>query len=401
MPFDAFTIDTSVVAQGGYDFQAGLLAQLVQFNGGPIRFVVSEIVVRETLRHLQADGKKARDAVISALDRAVRAGVTTADVREATLGALEDPRAVARARVAAFLEATGAETVPARLCTVDALTKAYFDPAAPFEATGDKKREFPDAIALLSLEEWARSSGRTVLAVSADKGWAAFAERSAHIVVESDLAAALQAVQDHTDAVAKAVDGLLGRMERGEAAELRSSVEDRLSGALVEWEFEVEGYSQFRFEVESTELRLDGFRLLERPDGGYRAAVVRLAPEETVVRVDAEVSATASVGFSLYAWDSVDREELGMGSTSAEVEETFDAALLVTILGPIEGPDEGLDIDVVEVVAGLGSVDVGEIEIDYRGDDFDDYEQLRLELAEGDGDPAMEVATAEGTDEVG
>ncbi len=40
----------------------------------------------------------------------------------------------------------------------------------------------------------------------------------------------------------------------------------------------------------------------------------------------------------------------------------------------------GADVT-VEVVEGLGTVDMGEIEMDYDEDDRDDYDQLQLALA--------------------
>lgn len=197
MPYDAFTIDTNAIIHGGMNFEAGLLAQLDQFKDGPIQFVVSEIVVRETLKHLSANTKKARDSARSALDCASQLGLLAPDTAKAAIDALADSRTIARSKVASFLESTGAETVPANLCAIDALLKSYFDPAPPFEATGDKKNEFPDALALLSLEAWAKVAGKTVLAASSDKGWQSFAEKSEHIFVEGDLARAMQIVQAH------------------------------------------------------------------------------------------------------------------------------------------------------------------------------------------------------------
>lgn len=385
MPYDAFTIDTNAIIQGGLDFEAGLLAQIYQFKDGPTDFIVSEIVVRETLKHLQASTKKARDAAVGALNRAFATGLIDDAARQAAIGALEDSRVVARKRLTAFLEATGAETVPAKLCSIDALVKSYFDPAAPFESTGDKKHEFPDALALLSLHEWARSSGRTILAASGDNGWKAFAEASDHVFVEGDLAAALQIVQQHAEAASAAIQALLQAIDDGGLEETVKSINDQLSDALVDWEFDVDAASSCRFEVDQTELKFESFDLLKQADV-YGVTIVRLAADETVVRVDMKVTATANADFSLYIWDSIDREELSMGGASASVENRFDASVLITIAGAIDGPPDQLEVIGVEVIEGLGSVDMGEVEIDYGGDD--DYDQLQLMLeSEAEGEP--------------
>lgn len=400
MPYDAFTIDTSAIIQGGWDFEAGLLAQLGQFKEGPTDFIISEIVVRETLKHLQASTKKARDATVGALSRAFATGLIDDAARQAALNALEDSRAVALKRLSAFLEATGAETIPAKLCSVDALVKSYFDPSAPFEATGDKKHEFPDALALLSLHEWARSSGKTILAASGDNGWKAFAETSEHVYVEGDLAAALQIVQQHTEAASAAIQALLKAIDDGGLEETEESINDQLSDALIDWEFEVDAASSCRFEVDQTELKYESFELVKEGDA-YSVTIVRLAADETVVRVDMEITATANADFSLYIWDSIDREELSMGGTSASSEETFGASVLLTIAGPIEGPPNELEIIAVEVIEGLGSVDMGEVEIDY-GDDGDDYNQLQLMLeAEAKAEPGDDGAGQDQADSAG
>ncbi|WP_019516437.1 PIN domain-containing protein [Sphingomonas sp. Mn802worker] len=395
MPYDAFTIDTNAIIQGGINFDAGLLAQLDQFKDGPIQFVISEIVVRETLKHLQANTKKARDSTRAAMDRAVHLGLIAPEAAKAATDALADSRAVARNRVAAFLEATGAETVPANLCAIDALLKSYFDPTPPFEGAGDKKNEFPDALALLSLEAWAKAGGKTVLAASADKGWQSFAETSNYVFVEGDLAAALQIVQAHAETAAEKVNTFLRRISEGDLPEDEKSLHAMLADALVEWDFDVEATAPYRYEVDATELRLESLELNEK-DGDYGVTVVRLAAEEVVVRVDVEITAMAHVEFSLFAWDSIDREEIGMGGTAAASEETFDAALLITIAGSIDGAVADLEVIEVEVVEGLGSVDMGEIHLDYGGrEDFDDYNQLQLML-EVEGNGAESALDAEG-----
>lgn len=70
-----------------------------------------------------------------------------------------------------------------------------------------------------------------------------------------------------------------------------------------------------------------------------------------------------------------------MGGTSGSSEETFDASILITIAGAIDGPVGDLEIVEVEVVEALDSVDMGEIHLDYGDrDDFDDYNQLQLLL---------------------
>lgn len=379
MPYDAFTVDTNTIIHGGMDFEAGLLGQLEQFRGGPVKFVISEIVVRETLKHLQAHMKKTRDAALSSLGKVAAAGLINEEAATAAKAALADSREVARGAVAAFIERSGAEVVPANLASMDGLLKAYFEPTAPFEASGDKKSEFPDAIALISLEQWALSSGRNILAASADKGWKAYADRSDHISVEGDLGDALQIVQDDTEAAGTAIQELLCRITDGDLIGLMASITGKLTDALLNADFEIEATSYLRYEIETYELNLENFHFVKQGEG-FAVTIVRLEAEETAIQVDVLITATAVVDFSLYAWDGIDREEIGLGSTSASTEETFPASILITFLGPLSGPSEDLDVEDVEIVEGIGSVNMGEIEMDYGGDDSDDYDQLQHAL---------------------
>lgn len=156
MPYDAFSIDNSSIIQGGLDFEAGLLAQIHQFKSDPTDFIVSEIVVRETPKHLQASTKRARDTAISALFRAFVTDLLDDAARQAAIGALEDSRVVARKRLTSFFGGHRGRNRCREAVQHRRLGKSHFETAAPFEATGDKKSEFPDALALLSLQEWAR-----------------------------------------------------------------------------------------------------------------------------------------------------------------------------------------------------------------------------------------------------
>lgn len=72
------------------------------------------------------------------------------------------------------------------------LRDRYFTPLAPFTERDGKKSEFPDAIALMALEHFAREQQSMVLAVSRNGDWHDFAVPSAHIIVVDDLAKMLE-----------------------------------------------------------------------------------------------------------------------------------------------------------------------------------------------------------------
>jgi hypothetical protein len=61
MAYDAITIETNNLHHSGISLETGLLGQLEQFKDAPVDFVLSEIVTREVLKHLQQMAKDGRD----------------------------------------------------------------------------------------------------------------------------------------------------------------------------------------------------------------------------------------------------------------------------------------------------------------------------------------------------
>lgn len=373
MPYDALTIDTNMAIQGGLNLEAGLLGQLTQFKDGQIDLILSEIVVREIRKHLVLQVKKVRDQLVSAAARIEEIQLATGDAATELKGridALGDPRTVAGNRLKAYFEATGATTVPVNLASMDDLVRAYFSALAPFDPSGAKKSEFPDAIAVLSIEAWARKAGKKVLAVSADSGWIKFAETSEWIDVEPDFAKALEVVQEHAEEALSRVSAILVDVEAGNLQEVAEAIEDGLRNDLPDWSYAAEGHGAFYLEVDSAELTFGSYELVKDEDG-YDITIVRLGSNEIVARIGVNIAATATAEFSLSVYDGIDKDMVGMGSESAEREIEFEGAILLTLLGNLAGPPNELEVEQVEVVEAIDSVNFGEIEFDPGDEDYE------------------------------
>ncbi|MDR7088602.1 hypothetical protein J2X05_000605 [Cellvibrio fibrivorans] len=52
MEYGAISLDTSVYEQGSFKFESGILQQLTQFKKGPVKFLQTEIVHRESIAHI-------------------------------------------------------------------------------------------------------------------------------------------------------------------------------------------------------------------------------------------------------------------------------------------------------------------------------------------------------------
>ena len=191
MKYDSITIDAETVERNSFHFNAGLLTQLKQFVNGPTQVVISIVVESEILRHLTERTQSAKNAVDTAHKKAVEFGLKSPkDIAFAEPS--PDARVVAKTRLKKFVKEIGAHILQVNEVPIEEVFQKYFSAAPPFAVSGKKKNEFPDAVALMSLEAWANKNNKRVLAVSGDKDWAAYADKSERIDVISDLFGSLR-----------------------------------------------------------------------------------------------------------------------------------------------------------------------------------------------------------------
>ena len=372
MPYDAITIDSNVAIHTGINLETGLLAQLFQFKEGPVDFVISDVVLREIRKHLNKNTKKARDAALASVRNAVDLELFDGIVATASLVAVEgmiDSRDAVRIRLRRFLIETGANLAPSSLVSADQVMERYFLSKAPFDETGPKKNEFPDAIALLALEKWATSNGKKILAVSADKGWQAFAEGNAHIDVEPDLGAALAKLQLHTDQAVSTVSAFLRAIETGQSPEQAAELQSSLDSSIMSLEVRAEAESFFYYELDSVELNLSSFEILE-VGNSYDIRIVRMGAEEIVAQVGAILNISAEAEFSLSIKDGIDKDYVSMGGAVSNKQVIVEGDILLTIGGVLDGPLEELVVTDAEVLKESLKIDFGTLDLEHEEDDY-------------------------------
>lgn len=379
MAYDAFTIDTDIANRNGLRFESGLLAQLNQFKYAPVQFILSDIVRREIHRHLVIQVTEASERLNSALVKAEDAGLIGRDHQDwnEKFEALQPSKSVAGERLNAFVQATGATIIPSNLASMDNLVARYFAPKAPFEATGKKKNEFPDAIALLSMESWAKNENKRILAVSLDNGWKAFAEKSEHIDVLDNLADAMALVQEHTEAAEKTVIQWIDEVSANPGNPSAMEFVSKLREALSETPFDAEGYGHNCRGGDGEELRLTSYEIVKNGDE-YDLAIIRLGSNEITVSAGVQFEATAVASFSMAVWDGIDKEDIGMGYQTAQREIEFEGSALLTFALDSHPTNEMLKLISAEIVEGPGEVNFGEIEVDYGDDAYDDWLESKV-----------------------
>jgi len=367
MDYDALTIDTQTVETNGFHFDGKLLAQLKQFAEGSPEVLVSEVVAHEILRHLRTKTLEAKEAVENAHRRAQLFGLK--DATDKPFAKAVDVQTLAKTRLDAFLKDIGATCVPAKAAPMEEIIDLYHQGAPPFSTSGKKKNEFPDAIALISLEQWAKTNNKHILAISGDRDWAAFGETSKHIDVVADLSDALARLQRDADKAAAIVQHILADIKSAKRDDLARQFETLLGEEVASANVMAEGSSAHQFDVDSVEVHLDHFEFVEK-DGDFDPQIVQAGRAVIVAGIDLQVFVTADASFSLSTWDSIDDEWVGLGSnTVRKGGEECDIRVLVTFEGDFASGE--IDVSKVELIQGLGEIDFGEIEIDYGDPDYD------------------------------
>jgi PIN domain len=381
MAYDALTIDTQTVYANGRHLDRGLVAQLVQYKDGLIQIVLSEVVLRELNSMLVTKAKTTFDSLTKTMREGASNGQLSEDqvkCLQSVLDAIASPEDHARRQLKEFVTTTGAHIVPAEKAAMKDVLESYFKKTPPFSTQG-KKDEFPDAISLLALEAWAKEHNKKILAVSKDGDWKAFAALSDWIECIDDLAMAMARLVAAAEAAEKDARAILSLLASYAGADLKQELHLELENAVELESPSVEFSGPMSGESENATLAMTDY---EVPSGdGVEIVIVRVRADGFVMRVPIRVKALACVDIQFSIYDSIDHEDVPMGSTSVETEVEFDAFALVDCgrfdivrdSGKIETEYE---IAGAELVGAPSSIDIGYVEYSLSGDDseFDPQE---------------------------
>ncbi|MFH7023999.1 MAG: PIN domain-containing protein [Heteroscytonema crispum UTEX LB 1556] len=376
--FGAITLDTSIFDAQGLKLESGLLKKLEQFQDGSTRLILSEIVKEETLSHLIEKARNAQKEIEKSLKQAKEhwcvEDQNIEKIKEIVFGGREAQEVVFE-RFNKFAEMTSLEIVEAQNhVMVGDLIQKYFKARPPFSETGKKKNEFPDAIALMSLETWANKNQTKIIVVTSDNDWKSFCAGSERLIAIDDFAGALGLFQrQNADDICKY---LSEKYEKGELENVKEAISNALEYQLSDFEIYPEVSSSYMYEQDLTEVTLNGFefKLFEPPNLIFRP--VNFDDDSLVVESKLSVDVNIECSFSFSIYDSIDKDEVPFGSGSANVQTNLDVDILISFVGNFVGSlDEigsEIEVDDVEIeVKKLDAVDFGEIEPDWMGEDYD------------------------------
>lgn len=230
----AITFDTQVFDRNSRTFRKGLLAQLGQLKNSSIQLIVTELVRDEAEKHMlemhSLKRKRVDDAFAMVAQHLSEKLVN--DIRD-ELEARATPEQITFREINDFFLATNAELASYEEASTRKLFELYFSSKPPFQKNNDKKYEFPDAVALLSLE--ANAENRGILVISSDKDWIAFCDKSEsnNLHCVPDLITALTLINSvETDVKNITIQRYLKFQQLSESGDLESAIRDSLTEAV-------------------------------------------------------------------------------------------------------------------------------------------------------------------------
>lgn len=361
--YDALLIDTSIYDAYGLRLEKGLLGKLHQFEKSPIELLMPDVIRNEVLSHLEKKIKASRSALEKSLndagDHLFFDGSSLNDAKSILIDSKEIDR-LAEDRVKQFIDNSGALVLECGdYVTVTEVLSQYFSNTPPFAESGKKKNEFPDAIVLLAVEEWARREGKTVLAIARDEDWKKYCELSERIDYQDDFSTGLAKFHRATEPYALLVN-LTASIKNDEASPFLSAISTGLSTALEVLTPDQEADSHLYWEPEGSTVWFEDYELL---DDEFR--VIDSDVDCVVLEANVLIKVGAEGEFSLSVYDSIDKDYFYMGSILVETTNEFESEILITVIGDLDGPIDTLEVEKVEIVSPIGSIDYGTIEPDY------------------------------------
>ena len=372
--FGAFSIDNSTLKSNGYKFNEGLLKQLIQFSNSPIQMIFSDVIHNEAKKHLAINISGAKSNV----ERAIKSAKKHLQIPEKQIAIAQkaltldcEASDLAEGRLREYYERLNAEIVSSgEYLDTDILMEKYFKTQAPFEVKKEKKNEFPDAIALISLEAWAKENETKILVVSNDKGWKGFSEQSRWIFVKDNLAEAIAEVQPENQ-----VDTIIENLHRNGALEkgsvfaklIKEAIEKSLDGSGID----IEASSHLYFEYDDVEVFYIDHDFVLDEAGRIKVNIIGIESDQIMLTVDVIIKCDVSATFDFSVWDSIDREYVGLiGGNHFSVEEEYDSEILVELNGDFKQGYMNMEVGEITVLTEIGYANFGEIEPDYHESDI-------------------------------
>lgn len=365
----AISVDTCIFTANDYRLDKGVLKLLEQFKNNTFELIFSEITIKEVRSHIAKHSDEAKVKLRSALRDIGKYWQEQAGKEASVIDSLLGTDAVkemATNKLKDFVSKCDATLIPAKTTLdIDELLKMYFDLQPPFESSAEKKSEFPDAIALLSLQVWAKKQGKAVLFVTKDKGCKSFCDVSDHLYAVDSLTDALSLIQQRDAHLSTLCTTLETAINNGKYPDLIDRIEATIADDIysIDWMPEADASYYYDSELEDVELISATFN---GAHGQPEFSIVDYRDDMLVVQVSMQIEVDASCNFTFSVKDGIDHDMVHIGDSSVSIKQSVKVDVLLTFATPnIVNPE----IVEIELVYGRRTIDFGSVEPDYGDED--------------------------------
>lgn len=360
----AFSLDTSVIEAAGFRFNEGPLRHLAGQLPPWMALWMPDVIVREISQHRLDFVARASQQVISGAND-LRRHIGDSFQME-TLSWIESTRAKAvhlfDDQFQHFLKShTGIVIEPTHPKLGSEIFNMYFQGRPPFGGGKDKKHEFPDAAALLSLDLMAAEKGLSVIVVSKDAGWMAYAERSQHIYCVSSINELTALFISDTEA-AKTIKEKMQNCFENPTIDLTKSIKSTIEKGLdaISWRIIYPNAVRYTVDAEVIETKLNVFDLHAEALGVW---ITSAKNDACVVEMPLDVNVSLRIG--VLANDDFDfGKQIDIGTDYIIIERDFQLKLIIDLSGNLlllasESLIKKMEIGDIQIDTVLRDADLG------------------------------------------
>jgi hypothetical protein len=253
---------------------------------------------------------------------------------------------------------------------VDAVTSLfadYFAQRPPFGLSEKKKSEFPDAMCLWQLEQYAKDNDTIGIIASDDKGWKQYAADSERLYCAGsidELAALFAATNEHAKSIKTKIAAAVKDAGSPLGTALAHALDQHIANA--QWDAS-EVYSGLAYRVEPEVYGASVVEYSIHQDTSVWS--VKGEPTTWIVELTVRVKANVDVSVEFFVWDSIDKEELSLGAQEFTTEDEVDVEVFLTCSDvhlETEPSDWNTDIEIAD---GSYALKGFEVELDYGAPD--------------------------------
>jgi hypothetical protein len=326
----AIAFDTTVFDYSGQRFKSGILQQLGQFKDTQTSLLISEITKEEMISHL-ADRISRIQNTLSNGFREAKEYLILEDSKVASLVQNINPRSIALSQFSEFMTDTSLKVIPAQgNVPLDDVICRYFNSKPPF-SKGKKKNEFPDAIALISLESWAAKYQSEIIVVSQDSDWKDFCEASTWLICKSNLGEVLGLFQlEDSNEICQ---NLSDRYRMGDLSDLDQDFYNSLEAKIHDLDYDPDEFRAFSYSRTIRDISFESLHLEGLKGSDYIFRPVNSKGDSLAVECHGIVQASVECEFTFHSWTASGHKPTSIATSNVNFSVELETDFIIIFVG--------------------------------------------------------------------